>query len=151
MTIPDCESNGDTTPCLKKDTDVAHYDFNANQPIFMAALHSRCGHYIFCAVSSFFFSRLISAVGNWMSPHTSIHGVVLVRIQDAGLQRAARGSRESLQISTGSASWQRYCTALQQWASAKLCGVEQRTPPILGRAAITLGIGPHFQFIKFGR
>jgi len=28
-------------------------------------------------------------------------------------------------------------------ASAKLCGVEQRTPPIFDRAAITLGIGPH--------
>ena len=28
--------------------------------------------------------------------------------------------------------------------SRKLCGVEQRTPPIFGRAAITLGIGPHF-------
>jgi len=27
--------------------------------------------------------------------------------------------------------------------SAKLCGVEQRAPPIFGRAAITLGIGPH--------
>ena len=25
-----------------------------------------------------------------------------------------------------------------------LCGVEQRAPPIFGRAAITLGIGPHF-------
>jgi len=37
----------------------------------------------------------------------------------------------------------RYCTALQYWASAKLCGVEQRVPPIFGRAAITLGIGPH--------
>jgi len=24
------------------------------------------------------------------------------------------------------------------------CGVQQRTPPIFGRAAITLGIGPHF-------
>ena len=31
----------------------------------------------------------------------------------------------------------------QQWASDKLCGVEQRAPPIYGRAAITLGIGPH--------
>jgi len=30
---------------------------------------------------------------------------------------------------------------LQKWASAKLCGVEQRAPPIFGRAAITLGIG----------
>ena len=28
--------------------------------------------------------------------------------------------------------------------SAKLCGVEQRAPPIFGRAAITLGTGLHF-------
>ena len=27
--------------------------------------------------------------------------------------------------------------------SAKLCGVEQRAPPIFNRAAIMLGIGPH--------
>ena len=26
---------------------------------------------------------------------------------------------------------------------SQLCGVEQRAPPIFGRAAITLGIGPH--------
>jgi len=32
----------------------------------------------------------------------------------------------------------------QYWASAKLCGDEQRAPPTFGRAAITLGIGPHF-------
>jgi len=31
-----------------------------------------------------------------------------------------------------------------EWASAKLCGVEQRAPPIFGRVAITLDIGPHF-------
>ena len=49
-----------------------------------------------------------------------------------------------VQISTGFASWERYCAALQYWASTKLCGVEQRAPPIFGRAAITLGIGPHF-------
>jgi len=49
-------------------------------------------------------------------------------------------------ISTAFASWQRYCTALQYWASAKLCGVEQRAPPIFGRAAITLGIGPHSSY-----
>jgi len=48
-------------------------------------------------------------------------------------------------ISTGFASWQRYCTPLQ-WASAKLCGVEQRAPPIFHTAAITLGIGPHSSF-----
>ena len=35
-------------------------------------------------------------------------------------------------------------TAFQCWASAKLCGFEQRAPPILSRVAITLGIGPHF-------
>jgi len=29
-------------------------------------------------------------------------------------------------------------------SQAKLCGDEQRAPPIFGRAAITLGIGPHF-------
>jgi len=46
----------------------------------------------------------------------------------------------------GFASWQRYCTVLQQWASAKLCGVEQKAPPIFGRAATTLGIGPHPSF-----
>jgi len=38
--------------------------------------------------------------------------------------------------------WRCYCTALEQWASAK-CGVQQRAPPISGRVAITLGIGPH--------
>jgi len=47
----------------------------------------------------------------------------------------------------GFASWQRYCTVLQQWASAKLCSVEQRAPPIFGRAAITLGIGPYSSFL----
>jgi len=35
---------------------------------------------------------------------------------------------------------------LQQWASAKLCGVGQRAPPIFGRAAIALGIGPHSSY-----
>jgi len=39
--------------------------------------------------------------------------------------------------------WQRYCTALEQWASAILCGVQQRASPIFGRVAITLGISPH--------
>ena len=42
--------------------------------------------------------------------------------------------------------WQRYCTAIEQWARAKLCGVEHRMPPIFGRATIMLGIGPHSSF-----
>ena len=32
------------------------------------------------------------------------------------------------------------------WASAKLCGVEQRAPRMFGRATITLGIGPHSSY-----
>jgi len=28
-------------------------------------------------------------------------------------------------------------------SSAKLCGIEQRAPPMFGWATITLGIGPH--------
>jgi len=32
---------------------------------------------------------------------------------------------------------------IEWWASAKLCGVEQRAPPMFSRATITLGIGPH--------
>jgi len=44
-----------------------------------------------------------------------------------------------------------YCTALKKWASTKLrrgtrngiTELSQRAPPIFGRAAITLGIGPH--------
>ena len=47
---------------------------------------------------------------------------------------------------TGFAFWQHYSTVLQLWASAKFCGVEQRAPPIFGRAAIMLGIGPHSSF-----
>jgi len=31
----------------------------------------------------------------------------------------------------------------------KVCGVEQRAPPTFGRAAITLGIGPHFSCCFF--
>jgi len=36
-----------------------------------------------------------------------------------------------------------YWTVFQQWTSAKRCGLEQRAPPIFGKAAITLGIGRH--------
>ena len=43
---------------------------------------------------------------------------------------------------------QRYCMAVEQWARAKLCGVEQRAPPIFGRATIRLGIA-HIVVINF--
>jgi len=42
--------------------------------------------------------------------------------------------------------WQRYCTALEQWARAKLCRVEHTAPPIFSKATITLGIGPHSSY-----
>ena len=51
------------------------------------------------------------------------------------------------QISTGFASWQRYCTACSSGRQLNFEGVEQRAPPMFGRATITLGIGPHFQQI----
>jgi len=59
--------------------------------------------------------------------------------------------------------WQRYCTALQQRASAKLCGVVQGMEVrnfrkgchhIFGWAADTLGIGPHSSYgrpMDYGR
>ena len=59
----------------------------------------------------------------------------------AEIRSVVRGTQE---ISTGFASWLRYCTAFEKWASAKLCDVDQRAPPIFDRAAITLAIGPHF-------
>jgi len=34
------------------------------------------------------------------------------------------------QVTTGFASWLRYCTAFEQWAPAKLCGVKQTVPAI---------------------
>jgi len=37
-------------------------------------------------------------------------------------------------------------TLVAYWVSAKLCGVEQRAPLIFGRAAISLGIGPHSSY-----
>jgi len=40
-------------------------------------------------------------------------------------------------------------TARHSSSGRKLCGVEQRAPPIFGRAAITLGIGPHSSYHYF--
>jgi len=48
----------------------------------MAALRSRCGRYIY----------VLFMVALWNVYHTSTHGVALVRIQNAGLKCAARGS-----------------------------------------------------------
>ena len=62
----------------------------------MAALRSRSGHDIFCPVVSSVFFFLFSSPNLSRRRldvyHTSTYGVALVRIYDAGLKRAARGS-----------------------------------------------------------
>ena len=64
----------------------------------MAALWNREGHYIYALmVSSFYLLSLLFSSPNLSGRrvdvyHTSTHGVALVRIQDAGLKPAARGS-----------------------------------------------------------
>ena len=68
--------------------------------IFMAALRNRAGHYIFAlwfllSSSSVFFSFFASpnlSRRRLDVCHTSTHDVALVRIYDAGLKCAARGS-----------------------------------------------------------
>jgi len=68
-----------------------HFSFS----LVMAALRSRCGHYIF---SLWFLSIILSFYSPNLSGrrldayHTLTHGVVLVRIYNAGLKCAARGS-----------------------------------------------------------
>ena len=55
-------------------------------------IFSSCSFFL---LSSSFFSRLISAAAHWMSTILRhIYGVALVRIENAGLKRAARGSLE---------------------------------------------------------
>jgi len=51
-------------------------------------------------------------------------------------------------ISTGFASWLRYWSDVDHRRPTKLCGVEQRVPPIFGMATITLGIGPHSSIFR---
>jgi len=63
----------------------------------MAALRSRCGHYIFALwfLSIFFLYSSPNLSGRRFDVyHTSTHDVALVRIQNAGLKCAARGSLE---------------------------------------------------------
>jgi len=61
----------------------------------MAALPSRCGHYIFVLflLSSFFSSPNLSGCKLDVY-HTSTHDVALVRIYNAGVKCAARSSLE---------------------------------------------------------
>jgi len=62
----------------------------------MVALWNRADHYIFALwflSSSIFFFSSPNLSGRTLDVyHTSTHGVALVRISDAGLERGARGS-----------------------------------------------------------
>jgi len=64
----------------------------------MVALWNRADHYIFALwflLLSFFFSSSPNLSRRRLDVcHTSTHGVALLRISDAGLKRAARGSLE---------------------------------------------------------
>jgi len=75
---------------------LGHVPLNFQQFIFMAALRSRCGHYIFAVwfllLSSFFLSSPNLSRRRLNVYHTCTHGVALVRISGAGLKCAARGS-----------------------------------------------------------
>jgi len=63
--------------------------------LFMVALWNRADHYIL-SCSSFLLLFLFSSSNlshrRFDACHSSTHGVALMRIQDAGLKRAARGS-----------------------------------------------------------
>ena len=72
----------------------------ATTALVMAALWNRAGHYIFALwFLSFFLSSIFFSSPNLSGRrsdvyHTSTHGVALVRIQNAGVKCAARGSLE---------------------------------------------------------
>jgi len=62
----------------------------------MAALRSRCGHYIFALwFLSFYLLSSTNLSGRRLDVyHTLTHDVVIVQIRNAGLKCAARGSLE---------------------------------------------------------
>jgi len=68
--------------------------------LVMAAICNRAGHYIFALwflsvyLVSIFFSSTNLSGRRLHAYHTSTHAVALVRIYNAGLKRAARGSLE---------------------------------------------------------
>jgi len=167
----------------------------------MAALYNRADHYIFAlwfllSFYLFFFPRLISAVGDWMST-ILLHMVwpnCEFRMQVWNVLHAARWkckTQKSQKFAPGhhrtnlsgymssqlrkktvkqqclphmSSQYgerRRHTSGWDQWVSRlgsvtarhsssgrqPNFGVEQRAPPIFGRAAITLSICPHSNFV----
>ena len=82
----------------------------------------------------------------WLSPGL-VHYIYWGLLPPNGILPAAKFTLRPIK-SCVLLYWQLYRTARQQWASAKLCSVEQREPPIFRRASITLGIGPHSSSCK---
>ena len=113
--------------------------------LIMVALCNRADHYIFALwflsfFFFFFFPRLISSVGDRMStilPHMAWPQCEFrIRSEMCCTRLAENTGRKK------SPFWHHRTTlsgcifaaeaCIQQWASAKLCGVEQRAPPIFG-------------------
>ena len=83
------------------------------------------------------FSPLTAEIGSWVwgTPASFNRFRILAALLHGTLVK----ERKSIYIAP-------FCTKVHtkhQWASAKLCGIEQSASTIFGRAAITLGIGPH--------
>ena len=113
-----------------------HSTHRASQhwPVFMAALRRRCGHYIFVlfllsSSSSSYCSdvtqrkptKLCTMFGRLLDWYT----IKLVYIFGGSCpwRNFATCKVHFASKSCGLLYWQRYCTAREQWALAKLCGV----------------------------
>ena len=57
----------DAVPVTQVSSKVIGQSSLTRSVVVMAALRSRCGHYIFVLFLSFFIPRLISALAEWMS------------------------------------------------------------------------------------
>ena len=134
----------------------------------------RAGHIYFHPMvsSSFFlfFPHLISAVGDWMSTYfhtwcglsanlecrsemccTWLAGNISPTCRSYNMVNFGPLAAEIISLVWGSPPNFNKFRVLAALLHGTLvvgvsqhCGIEQRAPPIFGRAAITLGIGPHF-------
>ena len=125
------------------------------QPLVMAALWNRAGHYIFAPVVSFFLLSFFFSSPNLSGRrsdvyHTSTHGVALVHTNTSS---TCPHNMVNFGLLTAEICWRvwgtpanfndfRVLAALLH--STLVVGVEQRAPPIFDRVAMALGIGPHF-------
>ena len=97
----------------------------ADTSLFMVALCNRETIYIFALQFLSFFPRLISAAVDRMS---TIHGVALVRIQNAGLKSAARGSLQIQDAKKSPSGHHR--TPLSGYIFANKARIDNRKKPV---------------------